>query len=53
MDELMQVVAICEQYGWTYQEYEQQPAFFITLIKERMRIDTKAQELEAKRQYRG
>lgn len=53
MDELMQMVAICEQYGWTYQQYEEQPAFFISLVKERMRIDSKAQELAAKKVNRG
>lgn len=35
----MQMVAICEAFGWTYQEFMQQPTFFIELIREKMRID--------------
>lgn len=36
----MLVVAICQEFGWTYQEYMNQPITFIALIKEKMSIDT-------------
>lgn len=49
----MQMVAICQEFGWTYQEYESQPNWFLTLIKEKMSRDNKARELEAKKARRG
>lgn len=49
----MQMVAICETYGWTYQEYQSQPAFFLAIIREKMRIDAKAQEMQAKKSRYG
>jgi len=35
----MQMVTICEKFGWTYDEFLEQPMFFIDLIRERMKID--------------
>ena len=35
----MQMVVICENFGWTKAEYLDQPLEFISLIKERMKID--------------
>ena len=35
----MIVVAICEAFGWTYNQYLDQPVFFIELIKDKMRVD--------------
>lgn len=35
----MQMVVICQTFGWTYQEFMQQPTFFVDLIREKMRID--------------
>jgi hypothetical protein len=53
MDESMQMVAICQDFGWTYEEYIAQPAYFIQLIKQKMIIDAKERELEAKRHKYG
>jgi hypothetical protein len=53
LDGHMQVAAICEAFGWTYQQYHDQPAHFIELIKGRMRIDAKEQELQSKKSKRG
>ena len=51
MDELMQMVAICELYHWTYQDYTSQPTYFIQLIKEKMVRDNKARQ-QASKQHR-
>ena len=45
----MQIPIICESFGWTYQEYIEQPTWFINLIKERMQIDAKNQSQELKK----
>ena len=42
----MQMVAICEVYGWTRDEFLDQPVWFIDLIREKMRIDSQKQEAE-------
>lgn len=48
-DPLMQMVAICQEFGWTYDEYMSQPNFFLTAIREKITRDNKQQELEAKK----
>lgn len=48
MDSLMQMAAICEAYGWTFEEYHSQPAYFIDLIKRKMDMDNKRRSLETK-----
>lgn len=54
LDREMQRIAIMQEFGWTYDQYEATPAYVITLIKEKMTRDRKRQELEAKRaQHRG
>lgn len=45
----MQMVVICEMFGWTYFEYLQQPTFFIDLIVEKLRIDGHKMEAERKK----
>lgn len=52
-DSLMQMVALCQEFGWTYEEYMNQPNFFLTLIREKMVRDHKAQELEMKKARYG
>ena len=44
MDETMKAVTICEAMRWTYDTYLDQPAFFIDLLIEKMRIDAKMAE---------
>lgn len=53
MDGNMQMVALCQEFGWTYQEYVTQPAWFLYLIREKMVRDVKAQELEAQKRRHG
>ena len=45
----MAVVVICEMYGWTYYQYEDQPKPFIDLIKEKLRIDAQKAKNEAQK----
>lgn len=45
----MQAVTICETYGWTYEQYLDQPQFFTDLIKEKMKIDAQKAENEMKK----
>lgn len=45
----MQAVHVCEKYGWTYDEYQSQPQWFLDLIRERMKVDAQRSENEAKR----
>lgn len=53
MDASMQMVAICQEFGWTYEEYMSQPAHFLTLIREKMVRDNKEQERRTKQLKRG
>ena len=53
MDGSMQIVAICQEYGWTYEEYMSQPAWFLTLIREKLVRDQKEQERGLKQMKRG
>jgi len=43
----MLAVGICEKMGWTYQEYMQQPRWFIKLLVSKMIIDSKKAKDEA------
>lgn len=49
----MQAIAIMQEFGWTFEQYESTPSYIITLITEKMKRDRKKQELEAKRTNRG
>lgn len=49
----MQIVAVCERFGWTYQEYLDQPTWFLTLIREKAIRDNKAEELRRNKLKRG
>ena len=35
----MLIVSICQEMGWTYQEYMEQPKWFIDLVKDKLQID--------------
>jgi hypothetical protein len=53
MDDLMFPVWVCETYGWTYQEYLEQPVWFIHLIREKLVRDNKEREMQIKKMNRG
>ncbi len=44
MNEDMKAVTVCEAMRWTYDTLLDQPAFFVDLIIEKMRIDAKMAE---------
>lgn len=44
----MIVVAICETFGWTYDQYLDQPTHFIDLIKDKMSVDAQRAEKASK-----
>lgn len=35
----MVAVALCEAMHWTYQQYLEQPTWFLELLKHKMRVD--------------
>lgn len=53
MDRTMQMIAIMQEFHWTYQEYQNTPNYVLTLIMEKMKRDTKEREMRAKSQNRG
>ncbi|MCK5015451.1 MAG: hypothetical protein KAS32_00100 [Candidatus Peribacteraceae bacterium] len=42
-------VVVCEKFGWTYEEYMNQPLDFIELIKHKYKVDGKRQTMQSKR----
>lgn len=53
MTKVMLAIAIMQEMGWTYEEYERTPAFIISLIVEKLKRDKKNQERASKKQHRG
>jgi hypothetical protein len=45
----MLIVSICERFGWTYQEYMDQPLWFIDLLLAKMDIDRQMMEKKLKK----
>jgi len=37
----MVVIAICQETGWTYDEYMEQPSWFLELLKEKLQTDSR------------
>lgn len=37
------MIVMCENFGWTYEEYLTQPRWFVELYFEKMRIDSHKQ----------
>jgi len=49
----MLIVTICEMFGWTYKEYQDQPSFFLQLIIKKMVIDNKEKEMQYRKIKHG
>lgn len=49
LDKQMQMVVICETFGWTYQQFLQQPTYFIDLILGKMKIDAHNAQEESRK----
>lgn len=45
---LMLMASICQEFGWTYDEYLDQPDFFLQAVREKMLKDRKREELALK-----
>lgn len=45
---LMLAVSVCQEFGWTYDEYMDQPEFFLQAVREKMLKDRKREELTLK-----
>jgi len=45
----MFMLIICQEVGWTYQEYMSQPTWFIEALRQKMVLDNKRSEMEAKK----
>jgi hypothetical protein len=45
----MLIVSICERLGWTYQDYMNQPVWFIDLLLAKMDIDHQRAEKRIKK----
>jgi len=45
----MQVVAICQELGWTYEEYQNQPEWFVDLLKDKLDIDAEESRKASKK----
>jgi hypothetical protein len=52
LSEEMFVVEVCKMFGWTYDEYLDQPTFFLELISEKYRIDAANQANEMRKAKR-
>jgi hypothetical protein len=53
MDAAMFMIAVCQEFHWTYEEYMSQPRWFLDLIREKLVRDEKARELAAKQSRHG
>jgi hypothetical protein len=45
----MQIVSICADMGWTYQEYMAQPEWFIDTLQDKYEIDAENSRKQAKK----
>jgi hypothetical protein len=46
----MLAAIICETYGWTWFEYQEQPAKFIEVIKVKMQLEGEKTQRDIKKQ---
>lgn len=49
MDYNMQIVAVCQEFKWTYFDYVNQPQWFTELARQKLVIDAKEAELQQKK----
>jgi len=46
MTKHMEIVAVCQEMGWTYYEYMSQPTWFLDLLREKLIIDSEKTKRE-------
>lgn len=39
----MEIVIVCQEMGWTYWEYMNQPSWFLDLVMKKLQIDNEKQ----------
>lgn len=44
----MMMVAVCQEFGWTYDEYLDTPSWFLDLVKAKLQIDNRNLERRIK-----
>jgi hypothetical protein len=49
----MQALAIMQEFGWSWDEYQATPTHILALIPEKLKRDRKREELAANRRHRG
>lgn len=42
----MEMISICQEMGWSYQEYMMQPKPFIASLQDKMQLDSKERTKE-------
>lgn len=35
----MEIITVCQEMGWTYKQYMQQPTWFIASLKDKLQLD--------------
>jgi len=53
MTKPMQAIAIMQEFGWSWEEYQATPNYILALIPEKLKRDRKKEELAANRRQRG
>lgn len=48
----MFMVTICQEFGWDYYTYMNQPSFFIQIVKEKLIRDNKESEMKMRNNSR-
>ena len=49
----MSVVVVCQEMGWTYLEYVEQPSWFLSMVMDKLQIDSRKAKQEIDRTRRG
>ena len=47
----LNIILLCKELGWTYDEYMNQPYWFVEGMEEVMRLEAKHEEKQAKKQH--
>lgn len=48
----MEMISICQEMGWTYQQYMQQPKSFIASLQDKMQLDSKEMKKEINKKHK-
>jgi len=48
----MEIVAVCQEMGWTYYEYMEQPNWFLELVRMKLQMDSEKIKKEIQKMQR-